>query len=415
MSPAVFRLVLLVSCAHAMVHVYELSLPSVEQNIGAEFEVNKAATGTLGSAFRVPWGFGALIAGWLADRFGSKPMLVIYLAGCGAVSIAAALAPDLATVFVTMFLLGSFASIYHPAGLAIISREAPIEARGPALGWHGIFGSIGIAAAPFLAWFWLGLGFTWRDYYVLLAVPGVMLAIALWFTLTEKREEEPHNPLVPTQNTLVSTLRVGTQGGGTSRDVETFRATPFFLLMIVAVLSGLVYSAFMHFLPRYLSGSGLRPSWGGDDVRFAKLAAALVLGCGIFGQSLAGKLVRPHRLPALLAMILLANAPVLVWMAYATGPGRPGFERIASACLLGFVHFMHQPVYNSLVAQMVPSRRRSLGYGFSNMIGFGLGGFGATIAGHIASERDTYLALAALAILAGLMAIVMGRAAKMSS
>jgi hypothetical protein len=58
---------------------------------------------------------------------------------------------------------------------------------------------------------------------------------------------------------------------------------------------------------------------------------------------------------------------------------------------------------------MVPSRRRSLGYGFSNMIGFGLGGFGATIAGHIASERDTYLALAALAIIAGLMAIVMGR------
>ena len=382
-----------------MVHVYELSLPSVEQNIGAEFEVDKAATGTLGSAFRVPWGFGALLAGWLADRFGSKPMLVIYLAGCGAVSIATALAPDLATVFITMFLLGSFASIYHPAGLAIISREAPIEARGPALGWHGIFGSIGIAAAPFLAWFWLGLGFTWRDYYLLLAVPGVALAIALWFTLTERREAEPHVQGVPRQSL------------GTS-DVETFRVTPFFLLMIVAVLSGLVYSAFMHFLPRYLSGSGLRPSWGGDDVRFAKLAAALVLGCGIFGQSLAGKLVRPHRLPALLAMILFANAPVLVWMAYATGPDRPGFERIASACLLGFVHFMHQPVYNSLVAQMVPARRRSLGYGFSNMIGFGLGGFGATIAGHIASERDTYLALAALAILAGLTAIIMGRVAR---
>jgi hypothetical protein len=191
--------------------------------------------------------------------------------------------------------------------------------------------------------------------------------------------------------------------------VERFRIAPFFLLMVVAVLSGLVYSAFMHFLPRYLSGSGIRPSWGGDDVRFAKLAAALVLGCGIFGQSLAGKLVRPHRLPALLSMILLANAPVLVWMAIATGSDRPGFERIASACVLGFVHFMHQPVYNSLVAQLVPSRRRSLGYGFSNMIGFGLGGFGATIAGHIASERDTYLALAALAILAGLTAILMGR------
>ena len=39
MSRATFQLVLLVSCAHAMVHVYEQSLPSVEQMIGEEFDV----------------------------------------------------------------------------------------------------------------------------------------------------------------------------------------------------------------------------------------------------------------------------------------------------------------------------------------------------------------------------------------
>jgi hypothetical protein len=179
--------------------------------------------------------------------------------------------------------------------------------------------------------------------------------------------------------------------------------------MLVAVLAGLIYSAFMHFLPRYLSGSALRPSWGGDDVRFAKLAAALVLGCGIFGQSLAGRLARPQRLVPLLALILLGNAPLLIWMAAATRENAHPAERLIAACLLGFVHFMHQPVYNSLVAQLVPNHRRSLGYGFSNMIGFGVGGFGAKIAGHIESEQQTYLALAALAVVAALAAVALGR------
>jgi MFS family permease len=137
--------------------------------------------------------------------------------------------------------------------------------------------------------------------------------------------------------------------------------------------------------------------------------AALVLGCGIFGQSLAGRLARPQRLVPLLALILLGNAPLLIWMAYATREEAHPLERLIAACVLGFVHFMHQPVYNSLVAQLVPSRRRSLGYGFSNMIGFGVGGLGAKIAGHIASEKDTYLALAALAILATFAALALGR------
>ena len=67
MSPATFRLVLLISCAHALVHTFELALPSVEQMIGADFHVDRQQTGMLGTTWRLPFGFGALLAGWLAD------------------------------------------------------------------------------------------------------------------------------------------------------------------------------------------------------------------------------------------------------------------------------------------------------------------------------------------------------------
>src|SRR5690606_18836891 len=99
MSPQTFRLVMLVSCAHALVHVYELAFPSVEQLIGQTFGVGQAVTGELGSAWRVPFGFGALAAGWLVDRFGAKPLLLTFLFGCAVMSVAAAWAPSVSILF----------------------------------------------------------------------------------------------------------------------------------------------------------------------------------------------------------------------------------------------------------------------------------------------------------------------------
>jgi MFS transporter, FSR family, fosmidomycin resistance protein len=389
MSPTVFRLVLLVSSAHALVHLYELSLPSVEQNIGAEFEVGRETTGRLGSTWRIPWGIGAFFAGWLADRFGSKPMLVIYLLGCAMTCVAAWGTPNLDALFVVMFLMGTYASIYHPAGLALISREAPVEFRSKALGWHGIFGSLGIAAAPFLAWLFLSMGSTWRDYYLILAVPGAILAFALMQMLRENRDW--HKP---------TSLKPVDEGGARDR----FQPIPYAVLMGNVLLSGIVYSGFMHFLPRYLTEAGMRPSWVENDVTFGKLAAAIVLVVGVFGQATAGKIARPNRLAPLLGTIMALNAPCLFWMAVAEGP-----QRLIAACLLGYVHFMSQPVYNSLVAHFVPSRRRSLGFGFSNMFGFGFGGTGAAIAGELETFGRIYTTLAFVALGAAALAFMIPR------
>jgi len=70
MSRAIWRLVLLISCAHALVHVFELALPSTEQLITVDYDVGKVTMGWLSAAWRLPWGLGALVAGLLVDRYG---------------------------------------------------------------------------------------------------------------------------------------------------------------------------------------------------------------------------------------------------------------------------------------------------------------------------------------------------------
>jgi len=388
MNRATFRLVLLVSCAHALVHVFEASLSSVEMMIGEEFEVDQDWTGMLGTAWRWPFGFGALLAGWLADRLGSKRMLLVYLGGCGIAALLAFWAPTLAVLFVVMFGMGCFASIYHPAGLALISTETNARNRPAALGWHGILGSLGIAAAPFMAAVVFHTGaVTWRQYYALLVIPAVIIFGLLLFYL--KRPDKP-----------VQTAAESAQKPAAENKA---RWGPFLLLVLIGTITGFTYAAFTHFLPRYLNDAGMRPA-GLSPESFRNYLAALVLLFAAVGQGVAGKIARAGRLEPLLALILFGIVPPLVWMSLAQGQAR-----LWAACTMSLILFMNQPVYNSLIAEYVPRARRSLGYGFNNTLCFGIGGFGPAFAGLMKDDRWTYGGLAVIATTTGLLSLVLVR------
>tara|TARA_R110002072_G_scaffold302999_2_gene491055 strand:- start:3188 stop:4393 length:1206 start_codon:yes stop_codon:yes gene_type:complete len=388
MPASTFRLVLLISCAHALVHMFELALPAVEQMIGDEYGVGKASTGALGMVWRLPFGLGAVLAGFLADRYGSRPLLIVYLIGCSITAVLARWAPSFNILLLVMLAMGCFASIYHPAGLSLISRETTPETRGSALGLHGIIGSLGIAGAPFGAMLLFSSGdLGWRDYYLILTFPAMLIAGLLWLDELRHRKAIKASPIKPSPDAAPE---------------EAICWNRYLTLVSAGALSGFVYGAFMHFLPRYLDTAGLRPEdW--TPASFRNALAAVVLVFGAIGQGIAGRLCRPGRLEFLLVVVLFGNVPPLLWMAFAEGP-----SRFVAACVLAVVHFMNQPVYNSLIAQHIPSSRRSLGYGFSNMMCFGIGAFGSLFAGQFDGESaDTivYGCLAGIAAAAGLFAV----------
>jgi len=379
-------LILLVSSAHALVHVYEIALPSVEERIagdyyGADTAAGKQLTGRLSTAWRLMWGLGALLAGWLVDRFGSRRMLAIYLLGCAATCVLVATSSTQSSLFGAMILMGALASIYHPAGLALISHETSADKLPRALGIHGIFGSLGIGITPFLAGALLYGGCSWRQFYWLLMVPGALLGAV--FVHQSMRRAEGR-----------IALDAADKVAGQRPDWLSF-----FTLTVMAALQGFVYSALMAFLPRYLS----RLQWAAwpEEGNGTFLASGvLLLGC--FGQYLAGRFARTALLERQLTCVLFANAPLLLWMALAIGWDRP-----VSAGLLSLVHFMHQPLYNSLIAKYTPRHRRSLCYGFSFAMGLGLGSFGALFAGGSESDLFVYGTLAVVAAVAGLIGLLL--------
>lgn len=361
--------------------------------IGDEYTVGPDKTGMLGTAFRLPFGLGAMLAGWLADRYGSKRLLIIYLLGCIGTAFISFWTTSFALLFAGMFAMGCFASIYHPAGLALISRATTAANRPAALGWHGIIGSMGIAGAPLLAALaFSGEGITWRGYYLVLCVPAALVAVLMAVSLKDN-----HNPSPRPSG------RESTSEEESRLEEDSSNWPAFGLLVTSGALMGFVYASFMHFLQRYLNSADINLGSMSPE-SFRNLLAGIVLTFGMVGQAVAGRIARPGRLERMLLIVILGNLPFLIWMAFAEGPWR-----FVACCGLALVHFMNQPVYNSLIAQYVPRARRSTGYGFSNMMCFGVGAFGPACVGFISTDRWTYMTLAFVTVAASAVSFALLR------
>ena len=393
---SLLRVVLLVSCAHALVHLLEQSIASVEQVVSEEFLLTLQQSGWLSSALRLPYGVGALFAGLLADRMGAKRVLVIYLTGAAFICFSMRLTGTASVIYLQLFALGSFASMYHPAGLALIANSTTLSERSRALGLHGILGSLGIASAPFLAgslMYFPSVG--WRGYYTFLGILCGSLAclIAVRLSALQRKADE-------------SDVTVAAEPDS----VQRLQRVPFSILITAAAFGGIVYGGFLHFLKRYLSEvpslqflADTSASNAADSS--ASYLSALVLVCGAFGQWFAGRIARHDRLPQLLSCIFAANAPLLLWMSVAEGR-----QRLIATCLFAFVHFMSQPVYNSLLPEFVPRAKRSTWYGFSNMMGFGVGAVGPWLVGSFGDRyQSAYVVLAVLALVAAIMPLLLWR------
>ena len=388
-----FWIICLISCLHALVHVFELALPSVQDDLKTHYESSDTVIGSLSSAFRWPWGLGALLVGFLVDRFGAPPMLIIYLAGCAIVCFFISSVPGLNSLFGMFFVLGLFASIYHPAGLALISLKTSPEQRPMALGIHGVFGSAGIALAPLVFALLQSKGMQWEDFFGVLGIVGITGAVIV-FALRSYLSlgSQTHLPNSVTKH-----------ANGELVD-EPDRDWPSFALLIsLAAIQGMVYSGVITFFKdeSFLDTPLFSALFGKDtDLKSQRsflMAAIMMFGC--IGQFVAGRIGNPYRLEQQLTVITFMNAPFLVGMAVLSAEWA-----LVSAAIFSLVHFMFQPIYNSLVAKYTPREHRSVCYGLNFVMGFGVGSLGAVLAGWIKDETtmNTNYIFAGLSVVASL-------------
>ena len=122
--------------------------------------------------------FGAfsLPAGWLADKWSRDGMMCVFFIGIGLVSIATGFAQTPLQIGFGLLVIGIFAAIYHPVGLAIVTTKW--RDTGMRIATNGVWGNLGVAGAALITGFLIDHG-GWRMAFIL---PGVFsIAVGLCY------------------------------------------------------------------------------------------------------------------------------------------------------------------------------------------------------------------------------------------
>ena len=174
---------LFLNFGHSIDHLLLLVFPTVVLAMAPEFGMTYGEMLPLSLGGFIMFGAGSLPAGWLADRWSRRGMMVVFFIGMGAASVLVGLAQTPWQIAVALTLVGTFGAIYHPVGITMLVSGR--DKVGRVLGVNGVWGNLGVAFAALLAgalehWFY------WR---AALIVPGmVAMATGLAFALIVPRE-----------------------------------------------------------------------------------------------------------------------------------------------------------------------------------------------------------------------------------
>jgi MFS family permease len=140
---------LLLNVGHAFDHLLMLIFPTVVLAMGAELGRGYAELLPLSLGGFIAFGACSIPAGWLADHWSRTGMMTVFFFGIGTASILTGLATGPAQIALGLTLIGVFAAIYHPVGIAMLVANR--ENVGRVLGVNGVFGNVGVAFSALLA------------------------------------------------------------------------------------------------------------------------------------------------------------------------------------------------------------------------------------------------------------------------
>jgi MFS family permease len=280
--------------AHALDHFVMLIYPTVVIELQLAYGRSYAELIALSTASFIAFGLFSLPAGWLADRWSRRNMMVAFYVGCGASLIAGALAPSLIVLAVALFVLGIFAAIYHPVGTAMVIENA--THRGRTMAFNGVCGNLGISLAAGVTAA-LTAGLSWRGAFL---VPGLICLLTGAAYLWLVPDEAKHSA-----------------GRSSHADVPLSAATAaiiFGLFVVVALSAGLVFNTLSVALPKIVDERVSNISL----IEIGGLTTAVFI-CGAIAQMAVGRLVERFQLHVLFAVLAVMQFSGVVWTAYASG------------------------------------------------------------------------------------------------
>jgi len=334
----------------------------LQEQIKAEFGLSDAQVGLLqGMSFAIFYGGLAVPVAWIADR--ANRIRIIYIS-VALWSLATTLC-GMASTYTQMVLARVGVAVGESGSLApahsLISDLFQPHERARALGIFSMGSSVGMICG-LAGGGWVGFHYGWRAAFLIYGAPGLLLALAVKFTISEPaRDERPSSDRVASDTLL-----------GSVASVLRNPATRVFILCHALVVLG--NYALLAWLPSLMIRSFEVPQ---ASAGLAVAALALIAHLpgtffgGHFGDLLARRTGDLSVLAKMSALFLAVAFPIEVaalWM--------PSFGAMfALVCVAVFLIQMSYGPVLALVQSSVPPGRRAMTAAimafFGNLLGLG--------------------------------------------
>ncbi len=148
--------------------------------IKADLLLSDTALGLLGSAFMVCYMVSAPLLGWLGDRMSRVKLASGGLIVWSLATAASGLAPGYRTLLAARTSVGIGEASFGTVSPGLLSDYFPKERRGRILSYFYLAIPVG-SALGYLLGGTLGQNFGWHAAFLIVGVPGLVLALPLWF------------------------------------------------------------------------------------------------------------------------------------------------------------------------------------------------------------------------------------------
>lgn len=301
----------------------------------------------------IAFGIFSLPAGWLADRWSREGMMVVFFIGIGFASIATSFAKNPMQLAMGLFLVGMFAAIYHPVGLAMIARGG--NSMGLDIALNGVWGNMGVGCAALVTGFLIDQS-GWPTAFWLPGAISVLVGLVYLYSYMDR---------VPLKNAASASVAKPTEASIEARDTTDGRAMLIRVTVIIfftTAVSSIIFQGTTFALPKVFDE---RLDGIASSATMVGWLAFIVFGIASFAQILVGKLLDsygPRNIFIVVAIIQIVF--------FALMPGLKDLTALAVA--LGFMlgAFGQIPINDYMIGKLAKSELRASAYGMRFIVSF---------------------------------------------
>jgi len=333
--------------SHLFIDIYNSLLPIISPLLIQKYALTHLMAGFLNSLLSFTGALLQPLYGFLCDRFHSRRFILLAPLFIALSVLGLAFAPNFGVICLSLILLGTGFSLYHPKSTATVGILSP-EHRSTFVSLFVASGSLGSALSPFFIWLFVSSNPDTLHNLVYAIVPALAAFWCLKQVYRKKANPVHHQAQIRTQTNF-----------GLKQLLAVCRKKDLMLLSLIVTLRSATILTLIAFLSQLITND-----WEHHLILAAWAATLLNVGSlvgGLFG----GFLAERFNSRLLLALSLMLAAPCLF-----------GFLIYKSLTLLtlgSFLSAWSNSISVSLSQQTVPAKAQSLASSFTMGLAWGLG------------------------------------------